>query len=181
MKFFTGKEVSDFVKGIHEKMKQEVFALKDSEILTCDFEQLVDYLESKYYIEPIKLFESDIDKTMSETKVKWYNQWTRTSSYEPEYYMIDGYCITFAIPFDGNEKLLQLLPSTFIMTSFEVASMQGPYNNSCGSFSLEFCYTAQELQEKTNVNEFVENKFKHEFESYRKMINYVNSDIEQYN
>lgn len=181
VKFFTGKEVNDFVKEIHEKMKQEVLELKDSEILTCDFEQWADYLASKYYIEPIKLFEDNIDKTMSEAKVKRYNHWARTSSYEPEYYMIDGYRITFVIPFDGNEKLLQLKPSTFKMTSFEVASMQGPYDNSCGSFSLEFFYTAQELQEKTNVNEFVESKFKHEFENYRKMITYVNSEVEQYN
>ena len=181
VKFFTGKEVSDFIKEIHEKMNQEILALKDSEILTCDFEQWADYLASKYYIEPIKLFENNIDKTMSETKVKRYNHWSRVGSYEPEYYMIDGYCITFVIPFDGNENLLQLQPSTFIMTSFEVASMQRPYNNSCGSFSLEFCYTAQELQGKTDVNEFVESRFKHEFESYRKMINYVNTEIDQYN
>jgi len=181
VKFFTGKEVRGFVKEKHEKMKQEVLVLKDSEILNCDFEQWADYLASKYYIEPITLFENNIDKTMSETKVKLYNQWAKTSSYEPEYYMIDGYCIAFVIPFDGDEKLLQLRPSTFILTSFEVASMQGIYNNSCGSFSLEFCYTAQELKEKTNVNEFVESEFKHEFESYRKMINYVNSEVEQYN
>lgn len=58
----------------------------------------------------------------NETRVKKYNVIARHDPYEQEYFLIDGVCITFIIPFDGNPELFQLRPSSYIMTHFSVAT-----------------------------------------------------------
>ena len=181
MIFFEKKDVNSYIGEKQKKMAQEILAFKDADIVNCDFEEWAEYFVSKYYIEPITLFNDNIEKKITETKVKRYNHWSGISNNVSEFHMIDGYSITFTIPFDGDEELLYLKPSTYIMTRFEASSMQRPKNDLCGSFTIEFTFTAKELTEQPDMNEFVMKKFEREYENYKKMIQYLNEDIENYN
>jgi hypothetical protein len=163
-------------------MRDEIQSFSDEEIMSCDFDEWADFFVSKYSIATIEVFENNIEKTMQETKVEQNNSWSKHDPYEPKYFKIDGYEIAFHIPFDGDSELLYLIPSSRILTNFDVASVDSPKGDSCGKIVLTFSFTAQELKDKNdNANDFVYNYFSHEFSNYKKMIGNVNAEITQFN
>ena len=59
----------------------------------------------------------------------------------------------FKIPFDGDPSLFELQPSSRILSRFATQSFVSPHDEDCGSFTLDFEYTKQELQDKGDVAE----------------------------
>ena len=179
--FFSGTESRNYFAACHSKMKTEVEKMSDAEIVACDFEEWEAYLSNKYSIAPIVIFETSIEKTLSETKVKRANMF-RGYPYEKEYFEIDGVRVTFKIPFDGDPCLFEIQPSTCILSRFATQSFVNPHDKDCGSFTLDFEYTKQELQGKGEaMAEYVQKQFENEFASYRTMIGYVNAEVVSYN
>jgi hypothetical protein len=181
MKLFEEKEVGVFTAKIQEGLKGEVAKFSDDEILSCNFDEWANYFESKYRVEPIIIYENNIEKDMKETKVRQYNAWSKHDSYEPEYYSIDGYEIIFTVPFDGESELWLLQPSTRILTHFDIVSLNKPGKDFCGNLVLSSSYTTQELKSQENVGAFVDDGFTHTFRNYKTMIGYVNAEIESFN
>ena len=179
--FFSKIEYQNFFADFYNKMKSEVQRMTDSEILCCDFQEWSSYLVDKYYIMPITVFETNIEKTLSETKVKQANMF-RGSPYEPDFFEIDGVQITFKIPYDGEPGLFDVRPSTYISSRFSTQNFISPQGDECGSFTLEFKFTKENLQSQgQNMAEFVQKQFENEFDSYKKMISYVNAEVKSYN
>lgn len=179
--FFVGSDARNYFSALHSKMKAEVEQMTDKEILSCNFQEFSDYLAQKYYILPITIFETNIERSLSETKVKKLNPF-RGLPYESDFFEIDGVCVTFKIPFDGNPDLFELKPSSYILSRFSTRSFVTPYDDECGSFTLDFEYTKQELQDKgEEMPKYVQNLFENEFRSYKKMISNVNAEVTQYN
>lgn len=179
--FFTGTDTRNYFATFHGKMKSEVERMTDTEIVSCNFQEWADYLTSKYYIVPITIFESNIDRTLTETKVKKANPF-RGHPYERDYFEIDGVRVTFKIPFDGEPDLFEVQPSSLIFTRFSTENFVEPHGEDCGSFTLDFEYTKQELQDKGEAMlEYVQKQFDHDFENYKTMIDCVNSEVTSYN
>ena len=95
--------------------------------------------------------------------------------------MLDGYKITYKIPYEGVSNLLFLTPSSFIMQSFHPENHITPFGKECGSFSLSFEYTNNEVKNVDDINEKVTSDFNHEFNSYKTMIQNINNEIIQFN
>ena len=181
MNFFQGKDARTFFAPYYSRLKEEVTRLSDAEIVSCNFQEWADYLSDKYYVAPISLFETNIERTLSEIKVKKANPF-RGYPDEKDYFEIDGVRITFKIPFDGNPELFDLKPSSYILTTFGTSSFVRPRGEDCGSFTLDFEYTKQELQEKGKaMPEYVQKQFDLDFENYKKMIGFVNVEVNSYN
>ena len=179
--FFNGNDTRNYFAGYHSKMKAEIDKMSDAEIVSCNLEEWAEYLANKYYIVPITLFETSIERTLSETKVKKANPF-RGHPYERDYFEIDGVCITFKIPFDGNPDLFELQPSSRILTRFRTERFIEPHGEDCGSFTLDFEYTKQELQYKGDkMLEYVQKQFEHDFENYKTMVGHVNAEVASYN
>ncbi len=179
--FFNGSDTRSYFAGFHSKMKAEIDKMSDAEIVSCNFQEWAEYLVNKYYIVPITLFETNIERTLSETKVKKANPF-RGHPYERDYFEIDGVCVTFKIPFDGNPDLFELQPSSRILTKFRTERFVEPHDEDCGSFTLDFEYSKQELQEKgEKMLEYVQKQFEHDFENYKTMIGHVNAEVTSYN
>lgn len=179
--FFNGADARNYFGTYHSKMKSEVARISDAEIISCDFREWTSYLVEKYSIIPISIFETNIERTLSETKVKKANLF-RGYPYESDFFEIDGVRVTFKIPFDGEPDLFELQPSTRILSRFRTQSFVYPHGDECGSFTLEFEYTKQELQDKGEaMAEYVQQQFESEFRSYKTMIGYVNSEVASYN
>ena len=179
--FFTGTDARTYFSALQRKMKTEVEQMTDTEILFCNFQEYADYLVKKYCISPITIFETNIDRSLSETKVKKINPF-RGYPFERDFFEIDGVCVTFKIPFDGNPDLFEITPSRCILSRFSTQSFVKPHGDDCGSFTLDFEYTKQELQDKgEKMLEFVQNRFENEFGSYKTMISNVNAEAAQYN
>jgi len=181
MEFFNGKDKHTFFAPYHDELKQEIERLSDSEITSCDFQEWASYFADKYYIAPISIFETNVDKLLSETKVKRPNPF-RGHPFEKDFLEIDGVRVTFTIPYDGNPDLFLLQPSTRILLRFTTDSFVRPRGEACGSFTLSFEYSKQELQDKGEaMAEYVDKQFQNEFRSYKTMIEYVNAEVEAYN
>ena len=179
--FFNGNDIKNYFASYHSKMKAEVENMTDAEINSCNFQEWTDYLVNKYYIVPITIFETNIERTLTETKVKKSNPF-RGYPYENDFFEIDGVCVTFKIPFDGNPDLFALQPSRRILMRFMTEHFVEPCDNDCGSFTLDFKYTKQELQDKGEAMlEYVQKQFENEFENYKTMIGYVNAELTSYN
>lgn len=182
MELFSGEETRVYVAKKANALKTEVSEMSDSNIVTCDFDEWIDYLVNKYEITPLYLFEENIERTIGEVKVRRYNPFHKSSPWEKEYFEVDGVRITYRIPFDGNSDLFKTRPSTFIMTRFEAEKITSPTSEEYGGFYIKFEYTKQELEEKADkMLEYVQKNFENEFSSYRKMIGYVNAEINTYN
>lgn len=179
--FFTEIEARNYFAALHSKMKSEVEQMSDAEIVSCNFQEWANYLADKYSIIPISIFETNIERSLSETKVKKANPF-RGHPYEREFFEIDDVRVTFKIPFDGNPDLFEIQPSSRILSRFATESFINPCNEDCGSFTLNFEYTKQELQGKGEaMAEYVQKQFDREFDSYKKMIANVNAEVASYN
>lgn len=179
--FFKGVDARNYFAAIYSKMKAEVEQLSDEEIISCNFQEWADYLVNKYSVVPISIFETSIEKTLSETKVKRTNPF-RGHSYERNYVEIDGVRITFKIQFDGNPDLFDIYPSSYILLRFATQSFVPPCDENCGSFTLDFEYTKHELQDKGEaMAEYVQRQFEQEFSNYKTMIDNVNTEVASYN
>ena len=182
--------------------QQGIFRRKGYKILSCGFLQqnevgsradercrnsimrfprMADYLATKYSIVPISIFETNIEKTLSETKVKRANPF-RGHPYERDFFEIDGVRVTFKIPFDGEPDLFELQPGSRILLRFATQSFVSPHDEECGSFTLDFEYTKQELQDKGEaMAEYVQKQFENEFRNYKTMIDNVNAEVTSFN
>ena len=123
--FFNGTDVRNYFSSFYSKMKTEVEQMSDAEIVSCNFEEWADYLATKYSVVPISIFETNIEKTLSETKVKRANPF-RGHPYERDFFEIDGVRVTFKIPFDGEPDLFELQPGSRILSRFATQSFVSP-------------------------------------------------------
>lgn len=178
--FFRGTDVRNYFSLFYSKMKTEVEQMSDAEIVSCDFEEWVTYLTTKYSVVPISIFETNIEKTLFKTKVKTPNPF-RGLSYEKDFLEVDGYRVTFKIPFDGEPSLFELRPNTCILSRFTTQNFVNPQGDECGSFTLDFEYTAQELKDKEAVADYVQKQFENKFSSYKAMIRNVNAEVASFN
>lgn len=179
--FFNGSDAKSYFATFHQKMKLEVDQMSDGEIVSCNFEEWADYLAEKYYVSPISIFETNIEKTLAETKVKRANPF-RGHPFEKDFFEIDGVRVTFKIPFDGEPDLFDIQPSRHIFSHFATQSFVAPHGEECGSFTLDFEYAKQELQNKGEaMAEYVQKQFDNEFRSYKTMIGYVNTEVASFN
>ena len=180
-KFFCGADTRNYFESSYNSLKNEVEQMSDAEIVSCDFQEWSTYLADKYAITPVTLFETSIERTLTETKVKKSNPF-RGHPYEPDYFEVDGVRVTFKIPFDGNPDLFELQPSSRILTRFATEHFLEPHGEKCGSFTLDFEYTKQELQDKgETMAYYVQKQFDHEFGNYKTMVGYVNAEVASFN
>lgn len=182
MKLFNGGNTTKYFEDRLSKLKEEISNITDVDIMTCDFDEWVDFLYKKYEIIPLTLFEESKIQFMQKEKLKKYNEFYRHSTYEVEYFLIDGVRITYSIPYDGDSNLWHLQPNSYILTTFNVESIKDHYKDKCGTIELAFEYTNEELQNKGDqMKKFVEDRFENKFKSYRTMIGYVNEEVNSYN
>lgn len=182
MELFSKDEIRTYVESKQNDLEREIRGFSDQQICTCDLEEWADYFQSKYCIDPIVLYEDSIKQELSETQIKQYNTWHNYDSYEPEYFFVEGYQITFKIPFDGDENLLYLRPQTFIMSRFPVDSVAAPKGDSLGTIVISMEKTKRDLiAHIDDMNTYVAKQFEGLFNSYRKMIEYANTGIQTYN
>ena len=134
MNLFERGDTTASLRATSNEIKKEIERLTNEVICSTDLDELEEYYVAKHQIEEIELFKENISKELTETKIKSYNHfYGGYRSYEPEYYLVDGYRVTFTIPFDGDKNLLDLRPSTFYMQSFPVDRVVAPTEDDYGT------------------------------------------------
>ena len=182
MNLFSGGEVRVYTRQKYEDLEQDVLRISDQEIISADLDAWADYMESKHRIDSITVYEDHVEQSLAETKIKKYNIFSKHDPYEPEYYLMDGYRVTFTIPFDGDARLLQLRPTRCILINFPVERLYEPKGKNTGSIVL--CAEILKSEMKSHLEDmtaYISGVFKGKFKDYRQMICYANADIEGYN
>lgn len=172
--------MSGTLNNLKIQIKKDIESFSDEKIINSDLEEWLVYLVDKYSIEPIELYLDDISQELSRTKVKKYNHFYQSGGYEPQFYSIDGYKITFSIPFVGDSDLLYMKPSTFYLTSFIVDNICVPKEDTVGVIKLSLEYPISEIKEKENLNIFIEEQFNSKFKNYIDMINNINEELNNF-
>ena len=185
MRLFSSERTEDYIKEIRSKIEREIEELSEEKITTDSIYDWVDYFVSKYQIDPILVYEDKAELNMEEVKIKKYNIfYEQDSSFEPEFFQIDGYKIIFKIPFYGKSDLFNLQPSTYIISNrFEVDKIINPQNDKPGYLYYSFERNKDEFigKKDSEIRIYVDNEFKREFRSYLNMIEYLNKDINVFN
>lgn len=160
MRLFDRGETTASFRATSDEIKRKIEGLSNEKICGTDLDELVEYYVEENLIEEIELFKDNITKELSETTIKEYNHFYRQGydDMEPQYYSIDGYQVTFTIPFDGDKGLLYLRPSSYYMSRFEVDSVFSPTESEYGKIIISFDFKKSELQESENSNEIVQKK-----------------------
>lgn len=179
---FNGNDTSSYLSSIRENMKCEIQTIPDEQITSCDIDEWAKYYESKYQINQLVLYEENIDHSIKETSIQKPNEFRMFSPYEPEYFSVDGYSISFIVPYDGDSVLFDLKPTTHILTNFEVSDFSKPTDEKPGSFVITLDFEKEALKSHSeDMSAFVKDQFENKFRKYKSMIDYVNIDVDSYN
>ena len=178
---FSKVEVSAYLEEIKTKLENEISGLSDEQITTIDIDEWSEYFYSNYQIEPILVYVDQAELDISEVKIQEYNIWSKHNPYEQEYFLVDGYKITFKIPFYGESELFNLRPSSFILSRFVADKIVSPRNDSPSYLFYASQYKRNDLKGKEDIRTFVVEDFKSSFRSYLTMIENVNNDIKGFN
>lgn len=179
---FEKYDTSSYFNHKINSLTNEIQALTNEQICNSELDELTDFYYEKYKINLIELFLDNKSKDIKEIKIEQYNPFYNSSIiYDKKFYYVDGYNIIYTIPFDGDEKLLYLIPSARIISSFPIYNVSKPSDNSYGNiyFSLEL--QRDTANKESNLSAFVDNMFSSNFKNYITMINYVNNDCSSYN
>lgn len=178
---FANGETSATLRAYAGELECEIKGLSNEKVLGGDLDEWVNYYFEEYKIQPISLYMENVSQILSETKVKQYNPFSRNDGYEPEYYMIDGYKITFTIPYDGDNELLFLRPSTFFLSRFPVEDLTKSTDKSYGEIIFALEYTKQELEKQDNPKDFIKEQFNQKIKNYVTNVTNINSEVMQFN
>ena len=181
IELFRKGETSATFQAHRDKLTKIIAEFSDEIILGADFEEWTHYYFEEYKIQPIILYMDDVTQSLSETKIEKNNPWYRNNDAdEPKTFRVDGYRITFTIPFDGDSGLLYLRPSKYYMSTFRIDSIIEGNEASYGNIVFSIEYTKEELMGK-ETPEFISQAFTNKFKHYMETIDRINREVEQFN
>ncbi|MGO2657636.1 MAG: toll/interleukin-1 receptor domain-containing protein [Lactococcus lactis] len=185
MDLFKKQDSYTYFESLKSRISEEISSMSNESILDNEIEEWSEYYAKKYEVEPIILFEDNISISTSQTKVKTYNHFYHMRNDfddEPEFFYVDGYKITFTIPFDGNPNLFQIQPSSFYMQHFLVSDVKNPQDEKLGTIIFDLTFKNNELDLNSQyLKDNIMLKFTQEFKNYKEMIERVSNDAKVYN
>ena len=176
IELFT-KDIDEFFSEIIKEFQNEVNLFSNEKIMYTDIEELRTYYIKKLSIQPIQLYIENLNYNFEETKVK------RSGGYrssQDETFIFDGYKITYEIPYDGDNRLLYVRPSRFIMQKFLVDNVNRTTDIEYGKIIFSLDWTKQEMQgiEKPN---FAKSNFNQYFKNYIDYFTSINNHVNSFN
>ena len=181
MNLFSETKSKDYFDNLLKIVKNEIEKLSDEEIINCDIEEWKEYYLDKYIKDIIEIQQAVDIIAVNNEKIKKSNYSTSSTPNLSEYYWTDGYIITIKINFTGERQLLKLIPSTRIVRKFMVEDIKYNLENEIWELYFKLLYKKEELDNKSDLKEFVLNDFTNNFKDYISMIEYLNKDILDYN
>lgn len=176
MKLFCSQDISSFFDYRIAKMKDEIAALSDQEVLTVDLEEWKHFFKEKYTIEPLEIYEDRITYDVVQGVIESYD------GYSSQRYDTDGYIVKFKIPFDGDSQLFHCHPSQYYWMNFNVYDLKEADNESEGYLIFRFEYSRERITKNLpGLKDFLIESFRKKFTDYASMIQFVNNDVASYN
>ena len=176
---FAKCRTSDYFANRASDMRQKIIAFSDEQILNADFDEWIDYYFDVYSIAPLILHTDNTEQVVSKIEIERQSELYGAINYGPRTFRIDGCKFEFTIPFDGDNYLLFLTPSTFYQMRFIVDSFRQSTETDYGHLVFSLEYSNSELQTKTPDSIVL--AFQGELKYYIETINRINNEAENYN
>lgn len=125
MKIFAEQDLYAVLEGRLQQVKQEVFSAGSDYLLNTNETQYVEYLASRYRIEPVAI---DFEGVSVSTREEMVPAERFPNAFEFNIERGRRYpkqVITYHLPFSGNAELLRCKPSSRILWTMEVRLEQG--------------------------------------------------------
>lgn len=108
---FSGRPLRDYFESLFDEIKSEIDSLPDSQLLNADKGDILDYIESKFHVDPIILHEDKISRDEHEIPIDVSEDPQRHIRDRSTPLMIPGGLAYIYIPFEGDQKLLDYTPA----------------------------------------------------------------------
>jgi hypothetical protein len=125
MKIFAEQDLYAVLEGRLQQVKQEIFSAGSDYLLNTNETQYVEYLASRYRIEPVTI---DFEGVSASTREEMIAAERFPNAFEFNIERGRRYpkqVITYHLPFSGNAELLRCKPSSRILWTTEVRLEQG--------------------------------------------------------
>lgn len=110
---FGRHELSSVLQNQEQKAIKAIETLDSNRLLNTSLDDLVEYFNEEYRIEPLNLLTDHISVDQAEAKVDVSRDQSRMIYDRSESFYVDGTRVTFYIPYQGDKELFYCQPSTF--------------------------------------------------------------------
>lgn len=178
MRPFSGSELSEYIKGLYNKISTRIKRYTNDEIMGNDIELLADNCYEEFYIVPIHFSDEDIEKRdmkqVDIVKKIHDNLERKLLGLGTDTVCGEGIEFTFRYSFNGDSCLFNYRPCrSKVFPEIEIEEKEG---------YLKFQY--KYLNNETKQSDFKSKlftKLQHDVDEIKKGIDYANDDVEKYN
>lgn len=165
MRIFAEQDLSAFLAHLEYSVRQDICSREEQYILNVNQPQYVQYLISKYQLEPLQI---DFDAVTASESKRFINAADHPQGFSFAFSNgVERLVLTFHIPMSGNLELLRCRPAHRIMWSEEVV-VRGE--------ELQFEVVCFRQDKDVVEREFSEFKSR-----VIRQLDYVNTEMQQYN
>jgi hypothetical protein len=163
--FYENGDLYSYIQERYKSLRQKIFAESEDYLLNVNEEDYINYMFSKFTIEPLKLICEEAYAEQREEQIP-------AEMFPRDFFVLQGktdpkMVFYFHIPFEGEKTLLTLTPSRRLLWTEEMI-----INDS----ELIF----RRIQLRDNIEE-INREYKSTIDTLKKMEKYVNVDVNNYN
>jgi hypothetical protein len=164
---FDEGELQDVLRQREAKMYQEIEGYERNYILNASVDDLCNYLEQKYRMEPINLLTDNIEADTGDAKVDVSQDSMRYIRDRNRPFYIEGTYVSFEIPFEGDPDLFKYVPTTRLLRYITARV----YDQ-----KVHFTFTRSDH----NVEQ-VNRDFRSELDALQQQVSHANNDVNGFN
>ena len=164
---FDEGELQDVLRQREAKMYQEIEGYERGYILNATVDDLANYLEQKYRLEPIKLLTDNIVADTGEAKVDVSRDPNRYIRDRNKPFYIDGTYVSIEIPFEGDPDLFRYIPTTRLLRYITARVYERKVH-------FNFTRTDHKVEQ-------VKGDFGSELDALTQQVRHANDDVNRFN
>ena len=153
------------------KILENIKNITDENILAADVNELIEYYTEEFEIHPIVLYLDHISETLAEIEIQ-------RSNYSNQ--IIEGYRISYHIPFSGDVRLLYSYPSFSFLKTMEVDDIIKTDDPAIKTIVFSLEYSKYELDKNVSPD-FKMDEFARAFKPYMDVIDEINKRVRAFN
>jgi hypothetical protein len=161
-------------------MLETIENIHDENMLTIELNELTEHYTQEFKIQPLVLYLGQIYETLAAVELQRYYHMSNKPPYGAGIYTVDGYRISYHIPFSGDNRLLYLYPVYAVPKKYEIEDIVITEDSAIRTMVFSLEYTKDELGKKVTP-EFKSEEFLREFKRYIEIIDEINKRVEEFN